>query len=250
MRNENILARLTMEIRGEKINVYKAANMQGMMFEHINSEYADILHQQGYHPYSQYVRQEDDKLYWIVQTTDNEAYENVLVPLLAPGFQGFELCKGEIHADILARSMTSVSYGDLMTEYKEKDAQRDFELHFLTPTAFRQKGRYQLLPEPRLIFQSIMMRYSAIPQNMDIMDEDTLEQLAENTYITRYQLRTVTLPAEGQSIPGFVGRLSIRTSGTEIMARYLRLLLRFAEYSGIGIKTGMGMGAVRIGGWD
>jgi CRISPR-associated endoribonuclease Cas6 len=30
------------------------------------------------------------------------------------------------------------------------------------------------------------------------------------------------------------------------MARYLRLLLSFGEFSGVGIKTAMGMGAMRI----
>ena len=30
------------------------------------------------------------------------------------------------------------------------------------------------------------------------------------------------------------------------MARYARLLFRFGEYAGVGIKTAMGMGALRI----
>ena len=39
--------------------------------------------------------------------------------------------------------------------------------------------------------------------------------------------------------------MTIRVSGTKTMANYAHLLLRFGEYSGVGIKTGMGMGAVK-----
>lgn len=30
------------------------------------------------------------------------------------------------------------------------------------------------------------------------------------------------------------------------MANYIRLLCRFGEYSGVGIKTSMGMGAIQL----
>ena len=43
-----------------------------------------------------------------------------------------------------------------------------------------------------------------------------------------------------------MGELGIYISGTETMARYARLLFRFGEYAGVGIKTAMGMGALRI----
>ena len=36
--------------------------------------------------------------------------------------------------------------------------------------------------------------------------------------------------------------------GSETIARYIRLLFHFGEFSGVGIKTGMGMGAIRCGG--
>ena len=30
------------------------------------------------------------------------------------------------------------------------------------------------------------------------------------------------------------------------MSKYVKMLVRFGEYSGVGIKTAMGMGAIRI----
>ena len=40
--------------------------------------------------------------------------------------------------------------------------------------------------------------------------------------------------------------MSVRIHGTDTMSRYARLLFRFGEYSGVGIKSSIGMGAMRI----
>ena len=40
----------------------------------------------------------------------------------------------------------------------------------------------------------------------------------------------------------------MKIDGTDTMARYARLLARFGEYSGVGIKTAVGMGALRMKG--
>ncbi len=77
-------------------------------------------------------------------------------------------------------------------------------------------------------------------------DQETLGQLTENSSIEKYRLRSTCFPLEGVKIPAFMGELGIYISGTETMARYARLLFRFGEYAGVGIKTAMGMGALRI----
>ena len=47
-------------------------------------------------------------------------------------------------------------------------------------------------------------------------------------------------------IGGFIGEITIHILGGETLARYVRMLCRFGEISGIGIKTGMGMGAMEF----
>ena len=44
-----------------------------------------------------------------------------------------------------------------------------------------------------------------------------------------------------------LGKIGIKVKGSETIARYIRLLFHFGEFSGVGIKTGMGMGAIRCG---
>ena len=50
----------------------------------------------------------------------------------------------------------------------------------------------------------------------------------------------------GVRIPAFIGKITMRVDGTETMRRFVRLLLEYSEYSGIGIKCSLGMGAVRL----
>ena len=78
-----------------------------------------------------------------------------------------------------------------------------------------------------------------------MFDEETLEALVEQSEIVRYRLQTIPFPLEKIKITGFVGNICIHVKGPETMARYIRMLLEFGEFSGVGIKTGMGMGAMR-----
>ncbi|MDE7432857.1 MAG: CRISPR system precrRNA processing endoribonuclease RAMP protein Cas6, partial [Lachnospiraceae bacterium] len=79
-----------------------------------------------------------------------------------------------------------------------------------------------------------------------LKDEETLEQILKNTKVTKYNLQSVFFSLEGVKIPAFIGKIRIRVDGTETMQRFVRLLLEYSEYSGIGIKCSLGMGAVRL----
>jgi CRISPR-associated endoribonuclease Cas6 len=92
-----------------------------------------------------------------------------------------------------------------------------------------------------------MNKYSASAEDeLEMFDEETLEQLAAYSEIYQYRLKSTYFPVEGIRIPSYKGEMTLRLHGTDTLARYVRFLLRFGEYSGIGIKTAMGMGAIRV----
>lgn len=244
--NTNILASITMELSADGINYRKASDFQGVLFTKIDSEYADFLHKEQMHPYSQYIYQDEHRWYWKVSTLNNEAYKRIIEPLLAPEFNRFHINNGDINVDIKNKSIVTKSYSDLMEDFYEKPAENNFDLQILTLTAFKQRGRYNVTPDLRLIFQNLMMKYSIILGNENMEDEDTLNQIIDDTIVSKYRLKTGIFPIEGRNIPGFNGNLSLRLFGSETMMRYVRLLLKFGEFSGVGIKTGMGMGAIKI----
>ena len=81
-----------------------------------------------------------------------------------------------------------------------------------------------------------------------MVDEETLEELCKSSEIVKYRLQTIPFPLEKINITGFVGKIGIKIKGSETLARYIRLLFRFGEFTGVGIKTGIGMGGIMYGG--
>ena len=78
-----MLAELRMQIDTAKntIGYYQSSNMQGVLMSVIASEYAAIMHRQSMRPYSQYVHG-GDCTEWVVKTLSEEAYENIVLPLM------------------------------------------------------------------------------------------------------------------------------------------------------------------------
>ncbi len=113
---------------------------------------------------------------------------------------------------------------DLMEEFNSDNSSKTIDFKILTPMAFKKNGRYVVMPDVRLMFQSIMNRYSIASDSMDMIDEETLEQLSLNSAFTKFNVRSIVFPMEGVNIPGAVGNLRIKINGSVVMARYARLL--------------------------
>ncbi|MGN0241169.1 MAG: CRISPR-associated endoribonuclease Cas6 [Candidatus Weimeria sp.] len=183
---------------------------------------------------------------WVINTLTDEAYEKIIKPLLEPSFDSFVIRQGNIKTKIVSKTLETTDTKELMREFREDQSESNFRIKAVTPVAFRQDGAFNILPLPQLVYQSLMNRYSLLADEISMSDEDILEELASMTLISGYKLRTMRFPLEGNTIPGFVGSFSYYIRKSQTMARYVRMLLRFGEYSGIGVKTGMGMGSIRL----
>lgn len=242
----NSLTSLTMRLEAEGLNYKKASDFQGVLFANISNEYADYLHQQQLHPYSQYIYFENDTPYWRINALNNEAYDKIIVPFMKDGFNSFIIYNGNIKVIIKEKVVKQKDSQSLLDDFYNVATNKTIGIEFRTLTAFKQRGRYNITPDLRLIYQSLMMKYSSIIGNDNMLDEEALDELVQNSQISSYNLFSSRFPMEGRNIPGFVGRLTIRYYGTDTMARYARMLFRYGEFSGVGIKTGMGMGAVKV----
>lgn len=237
-------AELKLELENEELSYRQSSNLQGVIMETIDSNYAKELHYNQENPYSQCLLHKDDKHTWKICTMTDEAYEKIILPMSK--LSEFSLKKDSMKVQITKRQLQTIDEKELLEEFYNKEGKRYFNLAFQTPTAFKQNGRYVFYPDLRLIYQSLMMKYSATSDEMDMIDEDTLEQLTQNSEIVRYRLQSQNFPLEGVNVQGFWGNIRIRIRGTDTMARYARLLMRFGNYSGVGIKTAMGMGAIKL----
>ena len=162
------------------------------------------------------------------------------------GIESIFIKNRKLEIRIVEKSYSELSYKSLMDSFYDDECSRYINIHFISPTAFKKDGRYIFYPDIRCIFQSLMNKYDAAVSDEVMADEDTLEQLCENARITGYDLKSVNFSLEGVRIPSFIGKLTIKMHGTSTMVNFANMLFRFGTYSGIGIKTSLGMGSFKI----
>ncbi len=83
-------------------------------------------------------------------------------------------------------------------------------------------------------------------EDVSLDDPEAMEQVARHIRMVRYSLHSAVYYLEQTKITGYMGRVTVVIGGTEQLARLAGALLSFAEYSGLGVKTALGMGGVKI----
>jgi CRISPR-associated endoribonuclease Cas6 len=137
-----------------------------------------------------------------------------------------------------------VSYSQLIESVPPGELR--WQLDFLTPTSFRSKGGYSPFPAVPLVFGSLARRWSRFsPVPLPPGLTGTLEQAVG---VAEYRLGLTRLGFGGYFEPGFTGWCAFtarKQTGLEFL-RWTGALARFAQFSGVGAKTAMGMGQARF----
>lgn len=228
-----------------KIGYLQSSIFQGVLMETIDPDYAASIHEQGLHPYSQWISSRDE-LIWIIRTLNDSAYKGIIEPLLSSDFDKVELKSQETTLEIAGKTLVTKKNDELMKTFTSDNTDRYVKISFESPTAFKSDSNYVFMPDTRLIFGSLMRKYSAASDSTDMTDEETLEYIASHSSIVDFKIRSTRFPLEKVKIPSFMGEITLHFHGTDTMARYAKMLLEFGEFSGVGIKCGMGMGAIKI----
>ncbi len=244
-----MLSILNIELKPEKEKTFfhqKVSLFQGVLMEQIDSDYAEELHQNGLKPYSQRIISEKDKVIWQIKTLNQKAYEQIVTPLLSADFDSVLLKHDDEKLEILNKSLSVSSYKKLIDTYYLGECPKTVKIHFASPTSFKQNGQYMIYPDIRLLYNSLMNKYDAFAENEAVRAEDVLEQLTEHSQVIRYHLSSTAFHLEGVKIPAFKGNILLKIQGPQPLVNLAHLLLRFGCYSGVGIKTAIGMGAMEI----
>ena len=225
--------------------------LHGALMERLPGDYAAYLHTENLRPYSQSVRwdREGERVLWRIGTLDRTAGE--IIGGVLHGIGSIHLRQKGYSIDVQnIQCIAQRSYQDIADEYfRAETAPRGAEIHFLTPTSFKQGGAYIILPESALILQSLLTRWNRFCPDIRIEEDDLVQTLAAHTRLTRYALRSAAFSVEGYSIRGFRGQIALQFTGSDMVRRILGTLLAFAPYAGIGIKTALGMGAAETNIW-
>lgn len=244
-----MLSVLNIELEWDKDKAFsyqKASLFQGVLMEQIDSAYGEELHQNGLKPYSQRIMYSEGRIIWQVKTLNRKAYEQIINPLMSEDFNLVLLKHNDIKLKILDKSFSVSSYKKLIDTYYLGECKRIIKIQFTSPTSFKQAGRYVFFPDIHLIYNSLMNKFNAFAENKTVGDEETLEQLTEYSEMIGYSLSSTMFHLEGIKIPAFKGSITLKIRGPQPLVNLVQLLLRFGCYSGVGIKTAMGMGAMEI----
>lgn len=131
------------------------------------------------------------------------------------------------------------TYADIYAQASEEE--RQINLAFCTPNAFRQMHFDTALPTRDLVFNSLLRKwnqYSGI---------EFFSDLIEPIYPSFFDIHTEIIDDARSKFIGCVGVMNFRILGEveSMKIKQINALADFALYSGVGRKTPMGMGMVR-----
>lgn len=231
-----------------RVNSNLGSIFQGFLMENISYDYAEILHNHSLKPYSQYVTMEKDTPCWIIKTLNTEAYEKIILPLLDEKIKNIILKHNNLEIEILEKKIVEqISYDDFVRKiYIDEQPNKYIKINFTTPTAFKSNGEYLIYPRLTNILYSLVQKYDENTSYTKLYDKEVFNEIIRNIKVVNYNLKSTKFHLEGTTVPSFKGYIVVLVKGNDTIKRLINLILKYSEYSGVGIKTAIGMGAIKI----
>ena len=228
---------------GIKVSQSVGSVLHGMLLEHVDKDYVEFVHQQALRPYSQYVTfdRERNALLWRISTLNKQAAEEILSPAFSLPMSVHLNQKGWDLQILGKNCIQNISYDQLAEKYFANDV----EYRFITSCSFKTDGEYAIFPQPKLITKSLVNRWNAFATSEKLDEKSVAYDLAEQVYVADYDLKMQKFALEGTRIQAFRGSYTLAFKGNLMSRKILCMLGEFAQYSGIGIKTALGMGATK-----
>ena len=242
-----MLSRLIIKLKKPSgIDVNISSLLQGVMMEFVEPGYADYLHSCSRTPYSQHIIYDADFIYWNILCMDIDSKKNIIDAIITQRPASIHLKHKDITLDIIGFKEEAISFQELLETTYFGNCSSRVTVEFKTPTAFKVNGRYQFYPTVYHIFNSLIGKYDAVSKDNTIYSDEIMEQIEKNIEITDYRLMSTYFHLEGVKIKAFKGRITLKIHGPGQFVNLINMLLMFGEYSGVGIKASIGMGAINI----
>lgn len=221
-----------------------AYRLYAALLENAPSEFGTLVHQNTVVPVSQFFVPKAGMWCWTVNLL-GENCARVLSPCLERE-RAYYLDKDHACLRVEKLERHIVEDVDTLFALAEKSKGNPHILRFQTPTAFKSQRRYVTLPSPWLLIQNLMNRWNGCITQCPIEDADGqgLHALANGLVFRQFQLESQVYHLKGNGIPGFVGELTVENKLQGFHQQLADALLLFAAYSGVGIKTTLGMGGI------
>lgn len=239
------IVRLTFRLERSPMGVYPS-QLHGLFFNLLPQQVAERVHKHNKKPFSLWLENiEGERL-----KLEAGLLEDGLLPPLLRGYYFPErelklagVALGPIKPNGL-KELKAQTYEELL---KGKVYKR-ISLEFIKPTSFNRYRMDYPLPEPSLVFESLLKRWNAFASEK-LSEEGFIESVLRYVAVENLEGRTETVElSEGIKLRGFVGSMSLVVKEQKV-AQVLSPLCRFSAYAGVGRKTTMDMGRVKCRGW-
>lgn len=222
--------------------------LHGVLMELVGTDYAGQLHEAGLRPYSQYVYfDKDRKQYiWRLSAVTADAVNRIVRPILEMPEKIF-LKQKRGHLYIKDRTiLEETCYEDLIHKFWSSDVfYTQAKLQCMSTTSFKVDKQYTIFPEAFRIYRYLLRQWNQF-STFGMLDTDSLlRELEAGVFIRDYNLRMGIYGLEGVKIRGFRGQVIMQFKRNEELQRVLALLSYYSQFTGLGIKTALGMGGVK-----
>lgn len=221
--------------------------MHGAVMELLPAELALALHDSSLKPWSQYLIMTGPKQYaWRLAALNQEMAETLDSAIVRKLPQAWQLQqKNNVIQLLPPQPPEQLTYQELARRhFLAVSVPRLHHVNFLVPTAFKTNGQLAIFPTVDLIMNSLMQRWDSCASDLSLADSDVRQHLASHIYIRDYRLASASFSVNGSWIKGFKGQVDLNVKGPDALARVAALLLDFGRFSGVGIKTALGMGGI------
>lgn len=216
--------------------------LHGMLMESLPEPWPAQMHGEGLRPLSQWVEvKSPSRFVWHIGVLEDGLAEAVEA-VLSPGAV-LSCAHLDTKMTVEAAERQRLSAAEYMKPFfLAEDPCPGLYLTFHTPTTHKSQRQYAVFPSVELIAKNLCSRFCAMAPDFALADPEALEQVIAHTRISRYRLESARYSLEGAWLTGYTGRLELRFQGPDPLRRLAGILFSFAAYSGVGIKTALGMG--------
>lgn len=227
------------------LSFHSGSLLHGALLEQMPPEVANALHQTALRPYSQYLylEQKSGQSFWVLNTLTAEI-DAIIATILTEWSTNALFLQGKKASYRLhKKGEVTFSYAELTEKFLlSSEPMRYANVQIISPTAFKSAGDYLFFPTPEHFLYSVWQKWNCF-SDADIFDDKALfKLLSTNLKLIDYRLHSLRYPLEKTRIPAFCGSLSWQLRGSDICKRLNSLLFCYSHFTGIGIKTALGMG--------
>lgn len=224
-----------------------AVYFYGWLMSKVSEPFAQKLHKTGVNPLAIYAKEENKTIDFVINMLTEEAIQEVKSILLDDNLTEFELISSKQKKfEIQKKNIQTLTEKDLAKIFYQEDADNRSIINLVTPMAFKSNGEYINLPDIRLFFQSLMKKYNSIFEKSEHVDLELLDEICKHVHLIDFKIRSRRYYIHQSFIGGFKGRLVFLCKGNQTLKNYVKTLLIFGQYAGVGIKTSLGMGAIEL----